>query len=390
MLAELTHPSQSSPASLIAVNSADFERIDQPYGPQIDQLCSALAEAAPQWRSVNDWPAQSLTACARAGVYRWLLPTDCGGAGWNEADQVRGYLRLAAVDMTTTFIITQLIGACRRIAASDQRAAAQRWLPELIRGDAFATVGISHLTTSRRHLGKPVLKATNDSDGHWRLNGFAPWVTGAPHADVVVVAATTDDGRELLAAVPARSPGVTAGAGVPLLALSASCTDRLTLDDVRIEPEMVLAGPMHDVMSGGSGAGTGGLQTTTLAIGLAQAAADYLQQEAARRSDLATVADSLGDQVKALRQQLIEAAQGAACDPGQLRGDANGLVMRVTQAAMTAAKGAGFVEGHPVGRWCREALFFLVWSCPQPVLNDHLCQLAGLQQATMPGSHQES
>ncbi len=43
---------------------------------------------------------------------------------------------------------------------------------------------------------------------------------------------------------------------------------------------------------------------------------------------------------------------------------------------MTAAKGAGFIEGHPVGRWCREALFFLVWSCPQPVMQAHLCELA--------------
>ena len=62
----------------------------------------------------------------------------------------------------------------------------------------------------------------------------------------------------------------------------------------------------------------------------------------------------------------------------ELRGRANNLVLRSTQAALAAAKGAGFVSGHPAGRWCREALFFLVWSCPQPVVAAHLCELAGI------------
>ena len=44
---------------------------------------------------------------------------------------------------------------------------------------------------------------------------------------------------------------------------------------------------------------------------------------------------------------------------------ANSLVLRASQAALAAAEGTGYVVGHPAGRWCREALFFLVWSCPQ-------------------------
>jgi alkylation response protein AidB-like acyl-CoA dehydrogenase len=75
---------------------------------------------------------------------------------------------------------------------------------------------------------------------------------------------------------------------------------------------------------------------------------------------------------------MLSAAAGDSCDAGALRGDANRLVMRTTQTAMTAAKGAGFVQGHPVGRWCREALFFLVWSCPQPVATAQMCELAGI------------
>jgi hypothetical protein len=54
-------------------------------------------------------------------------------------------------------------------------------------------------------------------------------------------------------------------------------------------------------------------------------------------------------------------------------------VLRATQAALAAAKGAGYIAHHPAGRWCREALFFLVWSCPQSVLAANLCELAGIE-----------
>jgi hypothetical protein len=67
-----------------------------------------------------------------------------------------------------------------------------------------------------------------------------------------------------------------------------------------------------------------------------------------------------------------------ACTAEELRSRANSLVLRSSQAALTAAKGSGYVLGHPAGRWCREALFFLVWSCPQPVMAAALCELAGL------------
>ncbi len=163
------------------------------------------------------------------------------------------------------------------------------------------------------------------------------------------------------------------------MALSASCTDRVTLTDVRVEPEWVLAGPMTDVMKSGTGAGTGGLQTSTLAAGLSRAAVQYIQQEAAKRENLLPIASHLDDELAELERDLIAAASGASCDTGEIRGRANRLVLRTTQAAMTAAKGAGYVASHPVGRWCREAMFFLVWSCPQPIANEHLCELAGIQ-----------
>ncbi len=62
----------------------------------------------------------------------------------------------------------------------------------------------------------------------------------------------------------------------------------------------------------------------------------------------------------------------------QLRTQANALVLRATQAYLTASKGTGFLRTEPAQRRARQALFFLVWSCPAPVAHAAIRDLAGL------------
>ena len=197
--------------------------------------------------------------------------------------------------------------------------------------------------------------------------------------DRFVIGATLPDSRELLAAVPSTLDGIHPGNGVSLVALSASCTDRVSFNETQIDKSMIIAGPDANVMQSGVGGRVGGLQTSTLAIGLSRSAAAYLQQEAVIRDDLKAAANELTREVDAAETLLLDAISGATdCDKSEIRTMANRLALRTTQAAMTAAKGAGFVEGHPVGQWIRQAMFFLVWSCPTPVAQAHLCELAGI------------
>ncbi len=342
-------------------------------------LGKQLVSYGSELRGVHDWPRRSLDACSHANVHRWFLPTDVGGLGWSERQITEGYLWLARHCLTTAFILTQRTGAMKRIAASSNEVARQRWIPGLLDGSCFGTVGISHLTTSRQFVGKPVLQANPVSPRSWRLNGYSPWVTGACHAQVLVVGATCPDGTQILAAVPTELSGVKCYPGEELLALSASCTGRVEFCDVEIESEHVLFGPVDNVMASGSGGSTGGLQTSTLAVGLTHCALDYLLSERERRTELQPVVDKLANDLQDLTSDLLSVAGGADhCSASDLRGRANSLVLRATQAALTVAKGTGFSANHPVGRWATEALFFLVWSCPQPVLQTNLCELAGL------------
>jgi alkylation response protein AidB-like acyl-CoA dehydrogenase len=354
-----------------------------PDDPALDALCAELSARAAAIDATGDWPAEQLRLCGEYGVYQWFAAEEWGGQAWSQEQILRGYLALSRACLTTTFILTQREGACRRIEASDNWGLKHKLLPGLTCGDQHATVGISHLTTSRRHLASPVMRAVRAHEG-FMLDGYSAWVTGAPHADFVVVGATVMDGdaptgEQLLAVVPRTAPGARAAVAERLVALSGSHTGAFHCDNVRMGDEWLVAGPVENVMAAGTGASTGGLQTSTLALGLTRAALDFLIIEADRRADLQPPLDALEADYSRLEVALHAAVRGAPqCTNDDLRRDANSLVLRATQAALAAAKGAGYVAAHPAGRWCREALFFLVWSCPQPVLAANLCELAGI------------
>ncbi|TWT99083.1 Acyl-CoA dehydrogenase [Botrimarina colliarenosi] len=359
-------------------------RITSPDSPALLDLCDALRAGATEVDRTSAWPAESMRLCGEAGVFEWFLPAEHHGQGWDDADVTRGYLALSEACLTTTFIITQRTGACRRIAGGANQALKERLLPGLAAGDSFATVGISHLTTSGRHLAKPMLAATR-IDGGWRLEGAAPWVTGAEAALHVVVGAAVVDGQgeptgeEILLAAPTDLAAVTTPPAFEMVALTASRTGPVRFDGAEISDDYVVAGPIPDVLKHGVGAGTGGPQTSTLALGAAAASLALLHQEASRRPDLAAPVEAIAAEHARLLVDLQAAANGSpTCSSESLRQRANSLVLRAAQAALSATKGAGYLAEAPAGRLCREALFFLVWSCPQPVQQAGLCELAGL------------
>lgn len=360
--------------------SAPMRKITSPDHPALAELCARLADLATALDHDGDtWPHQQLELCGRYGVFEWFLPYLWGGQEWTDSDLIRGYLKLSAACLVTTFVITQRSGACRRLNASDNASAKQQWLPKLLTHEVFATLGISHLTTSRRHLARPAMRAEQIDEG-FLLNGFSPWVTGSTHADMVLTGATMDDGRQILVALPTQTAGVSLPPAARLTGLSASQTGEVRCNQVRVDPEMLLAGPTENVMQQGIGAKTGGLQTSTLAVGLADAAISFVETESAKRSDLKDSAVALRHQWTQLRSDLLAIAEGhEICSNEELRTRANSLALRASQASLAAAKGTGYVVGHPAGRWCREALFFLVWSCPQPVMAANLCELAGIE-----------
>ena len=364
----------------VPLNNASQSEVAKEYlaGPTFANLCLQLKQNSGRVETEGS-TASSLRLCADAGVFRWFLPTQFGGWDWDDQQLTCGYLQLAKACLATTFVITQRVAATKRIVASEYDALKQRLLPALADHQAMASVGISHLTTSRQHQGQPTLRAVATADG-WTFDGYSPWVTAGPLCDWLIVGATADDGTQVLAAVDTKLPGVEIQDSFRLVALSASQTGAVHFHDVRVDQSCVLAGPVANVLKVASPGATGGLQTSTLAIGLASAAVDFISEQSIQRQNILGVKDDLFQQVSELESELMLAIDGqSTLDLQTLRTRANSIVLRATQAALIVAKGAGYVESHCCGRWCREALFFLVWSCPPEVQMNNLCELSFTQ-----------
>ncbi len=332
-----------------------------------DDLITTLAAHADTADAGPDWPADSWAALGRAGVLEWPVPTTHGGCELDAVSVLSGFERIASACLTTAFILSQRDGAVRRIRDLGSDDLRRELLRPLACGGRFATVGISQLTTSRQH-GGPALRARTTADGYV-LDGEMPWVTGADQAHHLVVGAVTEAGLQILVVVPGDAVGLQIDAPLPLTALGGSRTTSVRCDGVAVAKRWLLAGPVEKVMTAGK-SGTGGLETSCLALGLAGAATDWLMREAETRAEWRPHAERFEAARTAARYELHRLAAGGGTPEAALalRARCNALVLRATQAALTAGKGAGFVRPHPAQRWARQALFFLVWSCPRPAV----------------------
>lgn len=334
--------------------------------PDLLALSDALAKLDGPADEAGAWSTELWSTLRDAGATRWSVEL---------ADHPEGrplllerYIAIARGSLTAALILTQHDGAVKRLLAArgEPGRSADRWLAAIAEGRALATVGISHLTTSQRRGRRAVIAAPNGHPGGYRLDGAMPWVTSAGHADVVLAGATldSDDSQQFLIALPTDRAGVSVDPAFPLSALQATETAEVRCEGVTIAPEDVIAGPATSVL----GAATGGWETSALALGQARAAIDGLL---ALPSEAAIPAPPFDDEWRRLFERLLQLAREASPPPtaaAELRQRSNDLALRATQAHLMASKGSGLIRPHPAQRWTRQALVFLVWSCPAPVV----------------------
>lgn len=310
------------------------------------------------------WPDDDLADLARCGAMRWAIPSALGGDALSGLELHLRYEKLAAASLSTALVLTQRDSAIGYIADTEH---AGRWLADCLDNQAFTTVGIAQLTTSRQGA-QPAMRATVDGSG-FIINGVVPWCTGAAEADFIVTGAVLPDGQQLLLAIDPRQSGVAVGDPMRLVALSSTHTAELSFCNVRVEHDRLLRGPAAAVLS--SRRGGLPLGQAFLAMGLCRSALNLIATHTSDRAKV--VHDRFADQLTEVRNEVI-----APCAPGReadgsaanarLRAGCNSLASRLTQAAVALFKGSALLANHPAQRLAREAMFLLVWSCPNPVI----------------------
>src|SRR4029079_11188479 len=102
------------------------------------------------------------------------------------------------------------------------------------------------LTTSRQHV-QPSLLVTETTAGAYLLQGEIPWVTGADHAEFIVIGAKDRSNQQYLFALPGKHPGVTIDSPMQLMALAGSRTTRVRLHSVPLHLQHVPIEPVPEI-----------------------------------------------------------------------------------------------------------------------------------------------
>jgi len=352
-------------------------------------LTHQLAQADSESESIDTWPEALWKILGDHGTFYWLIPECFGGEGVDRVTLLDRYMAIAQGSLTAAFMLSQHDAALRRMiplaleAPQGSEGSPAWWLRKIATERLGVTIGISHLTTSIRR-GERAMSAQPLADGGFLLDGSMPWVTGAERAACIVTGGTLEDGRQILCVVPANRKGLKVLTPEPLAALNASRTSEVRCDQVAVRAHEVLAGPIMNVITSRQAGGTGGLETSALALGQARAAIEALKLEDQARFSLEEPVESLVKEGECSRRMIMDTGgeAGSPITPEQVRRRANALVTRATQACLIARRGSGFLLADPAQRWARQALFFLVWSCPRPVATASLRELAGVQDAS--------
>jgi alkylation response protein AidB-like acyl-CoA dehydrogenase len=294
---------------------------------------------------------------------RWSVPKPFGGDDLDVLELHLRYEAIAAASLPTALILTQRDSAIGIVAMTENADLRREVMPSLVTNESFTTVGIAQLTTSRQG-GTPALRATRVSGGY-EIDGVIPWSTGACNAEFIVAGAANGNGKQVLFALRMDAPGVACGAPMPLVALRATQTSEVRCRHVAIDDHFMLRGPMQNVLAGRK---TLPLGQAFLALGHCRGILDLIATHDSDRGG--ALHARLDAQLRDLRTQLLAAsAPGTADSNPALRGACGDLAVRAAHSAVALFKGSALLADHPAQRLAREAMFLLVWSCPDAVID---------------------
>jgi alkylation response protein AidB-like acyl-CoA dehydrogenase len=340
------------------------------------------AEVVPQAEAIDERGEFPRELFKRVGAQGWLglrYPEAYGGA---DADMVtyclfaeelaRGSLSLAAAAAMQSLMGTYFV------FRYGSEALKTKYLVPALRGDLVTTFALTE-PNAGSDVGGITTRAERRGD-QWVLRGAKTWVTSAPVADVLTVAAKTSGERGLKSIAlflldRATMRGISLGKAIDKMAVRGSVTGEILLEDVEVPDEHLLGGETGGVDKIGAILAEIRIMTGALSVGLARAAYDaalaYARERVAFGKPIAehqAIGFKLADMLTSLQAAALMTYQAAArFDAGRPIGReaamaklfASEAAVRITDEAARIFASYGLAMEYPVQRYFRDARFLL-------------------------------
>jgi len=340
------------------------------------------AEIVPQADAIDERGEFPRESFKRIGAQGWLglrYPEQYGGA---DADMVtyclfaeelaRGSLSVAAAAAMQSLMGTYFV---YKYGSEALRA---RYLTPALRGDLVATFALTEPSAGSDVAG--ITTRAERRGDRWVLRGTKTWVTNAPVADMLTVAAKTSGERGLkniglFLLDRGAMRGITLGRAIDKMAVRASVTGEILLEDVEVPDDHLLGGETGGVDKIGSILAEIRVMTAALSVGLARAAygaaLGYARERQAFGKPIGehqAIAFKLADMLTSLQAAALMTYQAAArLDAGRPIGReaamaklfASETAVRITDEAARIFASYGLAMEYPVQRYFRDARFLL-------------------------------
>ena len=339
-----------------------------------------FAPLAAEWdQTPGSYPLAALAKLAELGFLSMAIPEEYGGVGYGAVANalVVEELAYASAALAIMVGVHNTIGA-GPILKFGSEAQKREFLPRMAAGELGA------FSLSEPDAGSDVaaLTATARRDGgDYVLNGAKNWVTNGAHAKILILFAKTDPaaGARGISGfiVEAGTPGLEIGKPEDKMGLRGSDTVGLSLTDLRVPAERLLAGEGMGMKIALAALDGGRIGVAAQATGVAQAALDEAASYARQRrtfgkllADHGPVQAMLAEmerRVVASRLMYQRAAwlreQGRPFtrEAAAAKLYATEAATYVTHRAIQVHGGYGYVKEYPVERYYRDARVFEIY-----------------------------
>ena len=361
------------------------------FADSVDRFCEARIEPYyAGWEREGQVPRELFRECGEAGLLCVDVPEAWGGLGADprfsfvivDVMSRRGYAGFVGGLQVHNDIIPSYLLHC---GTEEQK---QYWLPKMVSGEVVAAIGMTEPGAGSDL--KNIRTVARREGDEYVVNGSKIFISNGQHADLVVLAATTDRGAGShgvsLFLVDTRTPGFTRGRNLEKVGQHAADTSELFFDDMRIPASALL---------GEEGKGFAmmmqelprerlivGIQALGLAKGARDLAVRYVQEREAFGQPLAKLQNTRFTLAEAETAIAACEAFANACVEAYARGEltsaaasafklhASEMACRVADDCLQLFGGYGYMAEYPISRFWADASVIRIYGGTSEIMKE--------------------
>jgi butyryl-CoA dehydrogenase len=324
------------------------------------------------------FPRAIVSRLGELGLLGVMVPEKWGGAGMDAVSYALALEEISRACASTGVIMSvQNSLVCAPLVTSGTDAQRAQWLPDLATGKKIGCFALSEPEAGSDAAAQRT-SAVKKGAG-WVLNGTKNFITNAPAADLMLVAANTEPGKGgkgiSIFLVPADAPGVKLGKPDDKLGIRAAVSSQIFLEDVAVGADALLGSLGEGFKIAMRALDGGRIGIAAQAVGIARAAfEDAVRYALERKTFGQPIADhqaiqfklaDMSTEIEAARLLLWRAAakkDSTAGAGGRYSREAamaklfaSEVANRVAKEAVQVFGGYGYLADFPAERHFRDA-----------------------------------